>query len=136
MILIEKYMQDETQSSLTDYKFYCFDGKPAFLYVSSGLEDHSTARISFLTLNWKFEPFRRSDYKPFDTLPVKPSRFDEMIKIAQILSKGFPFLRVDLYEINGQVYFSELTFSPNSGMMPFLPEEYDTIVGENIHLPI
>ncbi len=135
-IIAEKFMTDEANSaSLIDYKFYCFDGQPKFLYISKGLENHSTASISFVSLDWEFEPFRRNDFKPFDELPPKPKKFDEMIKIAKKLSAGMSFVRVDLYEINNQVYFSELTFSPCSGLMPFDKEEYDKIIGDMLTLP-
>ena len=60
--------------------------------------------------------------------------FDEMVKISKSLSNGHPFLRVDLYEINGQVYFSELTFSPCSGFMPFVPKEWDKKLGELVNI--
>ena len=104
-------MEDEggAQVGLTDYKFYCFDGVPKYLYVSSGLENHATAQISFLTLEWQFAPFGRSDYKQFEELPRKPKNLSAMLEIAKKLSHGFTFLRVDLYEIKGKIYFSELT---------------------------
>lgn len=136
-ILAEKFMSDERNSqSLMDYKFYCFDGDPKFLYISSGLEDHSTAHISFLTLDWNFAPFQRSDFAPFEKLPPKPEKFDEMIEYCKKLSKGKSFLRVDLYEINDTVYFSELTFSPCSGFMPLQDEYHDKIIGDMLILPI
>lgn len=128
-------MEDDSGGDgLIDYKFYCFSGEPRWLYVSQGLENHSTARISFLTMDWEFAPFSRSDYRPFNELPEKPVNFSKMKEIAGILSEGFPFLRVDLYEINGRVYFSELTFTPCSGMMPFSPPEWDERLGLEIKL--
>ncbi len=134
-IIAEKYMEDGNTSGLTDYKFYCFNGKPEYLYVSQGLEDHTTAQISFLTTDWEFAPFSRSDYKSFDSLPKKPLGFEEMKVIAAKLSEGHPFLRVDLYQIGNQIYFSELTFTPCGGFMPFDPEEWDRIFGDMIQLP-
>ena len=134
-IFAEKYMYNAGKDGLVDYKFYCFDGEPKFLYVSEGLENHPTARISFLELDWSFAPYERSDFKTFQYLPKKPSRFDEMIQIARILSKDIPFLRVDLYEINGFVYFSELTFSPCAGYMPFKDYSFDYEIGQLLHLP-
>ncbi|MBO7303958.1 MAG: glycosyl transferase [Clostridia bacterium] len=135
-IIAEKFMSDENNvNSIMDYKFYCFDGEPKFLYVSTGMDDHKTARMSFITLDWDFAPFRRSDYSPFDTLPQKPTQFDEMIEHCRKLSAGHSFLRVDLYEINDTVYFSELTFSPCGGMMPLDPENWDLELGELIKLP-
>jgi len=105
------------------------------LYVSAGLENHRTASISFLTLDWEFAPFRRSDYKPFVELPKKPEQFEKMKELAKLLSAGHPFLRVDLYEVGGQVYFSEMTFFPNSGFMPFDPPEWDRKLGDMLTLP-
>lgn len=135
-IIAEKYMEDTSHDrrELMDYKFYCFNGQPRFLYISVGLEDHSTASISFVSLDWKFEPFRRIDYKGFEELPPKPEHFDKMLEISKKLSKGTKFLRVDLYEINGHIYFSELTFSPNSGFMKFIPEKYDYEIGKMLNL--
>lgn len=143
-IVAEKYMEDSTEDysdspqmkvcGLTDYKFYCFNGIVKYLYVSKGLEDHSTARISFLSPDWKKMDFKRSDYSPFVELPHKPHNFEKMKRIAEILSEHTDFLRVDLYEIDNQIYFSELTFSPCGGYMPFDPPEYDEIVGNDLLL--
>lgn len=133
-IIAEKYMEDGSSKNLTDYKFYCFNGIPKYLYVSTGLENHATASISFLTLDWVFAPFGRSDFKPFTELPPKPTKFDEMLEIAARLSAGYKFLRVDLYQIENQIYFSEYTFSPCGGMMPFDPPEWDEELGKLIDL--
>ena len=133
-ILAEAFMENEDGEPLRDYKFYCFNGKPRFLYISEGLEDHATASISFVTLDWEFAPYERSDYKPFPTLPKKPEKFDEMVLLAEKLSEGIDFLLVDLYQINGKVYFSELTFSPCGGMMPFREEKHDYEIGEMLKL--
>lgn len=128
------HVKNVSFEGLTDYKFYCFKGEPQYLYVSKGMENHATAAVSFLTVDWQFAPFGRSDYKPLEYMPQKPSRFNEMVAVARSLSSGTHFLRVDLYEISGRVYFSELTFSPCSGMMPFQPEEYDKKLGEMLIL--
>ena len=133
-ILAEQYMEDDSGNGLRDYKFYCFNGVPKFLYVSEGLEDHSTAKISFVTCDWEFAPYERSDYRPFEKLPPKPQKFDQMLDFAAKLSDGTDFLRVDLYEINGQVYFSELTFFPCGGLMPFKDMKHDLEIGEMLHL--
>jgi hypothetical protein len=134
-IIAEKYMEDYSGTELMDYKFYCFNGKPEFLYLSHGLENHETASISFLTLDWKRASFERSDYLPFKKIPSRPLNFEKMKLIAEQLSKSHPFLRVDLYEINGQLYFSELTFFPCSGHLPFKPIEYDMEIGKLLKLP-
>ncbi len=133
-IIAEQYMKDKSQPELTDYKFYCFNGEPKFLYVSTGLENHATAAISFLTLDWQFAPYERCDYKPFAKLPPKPQNFDRMVEFARKLSAGMDFLRVDLYEINGEVYFSELTFSPGAGFTQFKDESHDLEIGKMLVL--
>jgi hypothetical protein len=134
-IIAEKYMCSDSIKELTDYKFYCFNGVPQFLYLSTGLENHATARISFLTMDWQFAPYERSDFKPFDTLPPKPIGFGKMVEFCKILSKGHNFLRVDLYQIGDEVYFSELTFTPSGGFMPFKNPEHDLLIGKILHLP-
>lgn len=139
-IIAEKYMSDnqnaaDEESSLKDYKFYCFSGEPKFLYISDRMDDHTKARVSFANMKWESAPFGRTDYREFEELPERPQHFEEMIKLARVLSEGFPFLRVDLYEINKKVYFGELTFHPCAGFMPFKPEEWDKKLGQLIILP-
>ena len=134
-ILAEAYMEDSNCRQLSDYKFYCFNGSVKCLYVSTGMEDHKTARMGFYDLDFVKLPFIRTDYLTFDKDPNRPEHFDEMIHMAEKLSAGFPFLRVDLYEINGKVYFSELTFIPCSGWMIVEPEEWDYKMGEWLQLP-
>ena len=123
-ILAEKYVTEDGVR-ITDYKFFCFNGVPKFLYISKGL-----GMISFVTLDWQFMPFHRSDFPPFKVLPDKPSMFDEMIALAGQLSKGYPFVRVDLYQVGHTVLFSELTLHPGGGMLPFEPKEWDYKVGQ------
>ncbi len=119
---------------MVDYKFYCFDGEPRFLYVSQGLDNHETARISFLSMDWEFELFRRDDYAPFEDLPAKPSCFNEMVECARELSVGMPFVRTDFYDYGGKARFSEMTFYPCAGYMPFDPSEWDEKLGGMIDL--
>lgn len=133
-IIVEALLREESGEGLIDYKFYCFHGEPKFLYVSAGLEDHATARISFYNMDFSEAAFQRSDFKHFDKIPKIPKRFSEMVQIARILSENIPFVRIDLYETDGKVYFSEITFSPCGGMMPFEPKEYDAVLGQYIDL--
>lgn len=133
-IICEAYMEDINQKSLIDYKFYCFEGEPQFLYVSQGLENHATARLSFINLDWTFAPYYRHDYFQFEKLPKKPKNFDRMVDFAKKLSKGKKFIRVDLYEINDKIYFSELTFTPGSGWMAFKNESEDIAMGKFLNL--
>lgn len=134
-IIAEKYMQDNKSIDLKDYKFYCFNGVPRFLYVSEGLANHKTAKVIFITTDWIRAPFARDDFQSFSEVPPKPKQFDKMMRLARVLAEKHPFLRVDFYEINGNVFFGELTFCPCAGMMHFNPPEYDQIIGDMLILP-
>ena len=141
-ILVEKLMVDNnpsnTTGSLVDYKFYCFNGEPRFLYV--GVDDFSTGekgelRLSFLDLEWKPTPFYRADHKPIQINVNKPAKFDEMLMICRKLAEGMPFVRVDLYWINDEIKFSELTFYPGGGFGFFSPDDWEEKLGDLITLP-
>ena len=134
-IIIEEYMYNKNiNEKLIDYKFFCFNGNPTFIYVSEGLENHSTAKIDFFDINFKKASFRRSDFDSFDRSINKPKSFKRMIEIAKTLSKDIPFVRVDLYEIKNKVYFSELTFFPGGGFIRFEPEEWDKKIGDMLDI--
>lgn len=141
-LLCEEFIIDKnpmnTSGTLIDYKFHCFNGEPKFLYV--GTDDISSGtkgelKLSFLDLNWETPPFYRSDHEPIQTEIKKPDCLDEMIEIARKLSKGIPFVRVDLYWVNNQILFSEMTFFPGGGFGFFSPEEWEIKLGEWISLP-
>lgn len=132
-IIVESLLVD-SDGGIADYKFYCFNGKPQFLYVSKGLDEHLTARISFLTLDWTFAEFRRTDYPDLDELPQKPEAYEDMLRCAEALCKDEKFVRVDFYCIGKQVFFSEFTFYPNGGLVHFEPQEYDLKLGEMLKL--
>ena len=139
-ILAEKYLQqsgENNQRGLIDYKFFCFNNVPLFTYISRGLEHHPTAEISFYDMDGKEMSFHRSDYKPFHNA-VMPSNFQEMKQIVDCLANEInsPFVRIDLYSINNQIYFSEITFSPCGGMIPFEPKSADNELGKLLKLPI
>jgi len=134
-IIAEQYMEQNGEKDLTDYKFYCFNGEPKFLYVSVGLSNHETAQIGFLDLDWELMPMRRTDFAELTNIPPKPINFDKMVEFARELSHNIPFLRVDFYEINGKLYFGELTFYPGAGFTVLKPEEWDKTFGDWITLP-
>lgn len=135
-IIVEKYM-DDGHDGLRDYKFFNYNGKGMYVYVSEGLENHSTAKISFYDLEGKQMPFRRLDYKGFDDRIEFPENFSKMKGVSEKLAQAInsPFVRTDFYSINGLIYFSEITFSPCSGMIPFFPSEWDMKLGELLELP-
>lgn len=133
-ILAEKYMEQEDGSELIDYKFFCFHGSPEFLYVRHTDKKSGKKSLCFVTKDWELASFRRKNDSPVSELPPKPFLFDEMMKIAKRLSSEFHFVRVDLYTINKQVYFSELTFYPSSGLLPFDSYESDRKIGDLLDL--
>lgn len=134
-IIAEQYMEDESGYELKDYKFFCFDGVPKLLFVATdrGLIYEET-KFDFYDMQFNHLPFTNGHPNSNKTI-IRPRGFEQMKDIAAKLSKGFPHLRVDLYDINGRVYFGELTFYHWSGMTPFEPIEWDYKLGNLIELP-
>ncbi|WP_338336084.1 ATP-grasp fold amidoligase family protein [Marseilla massiliensis] len=133
-IIAEQYLEDESGYELKDYKIFCFDGEPKFLFVATGRQQHDT-RFDFFDLEWNPLPFLNTHPNSGKNLQ-KPDNFDEMLRVARKLSQGIPHVRVDLYNVKGKIYFGELTFFHNSGMVKFEPMEWDYKFGDYIKLPI
>lgn len=132
-ILAEKFMVDESGTELKDYKFFCFNGEPKMLFVAT--DRPFDTRFDFFDIEFNHLPFKQGH--PLATKVIsKPKGFSEMLELSRKLSKGFPHVRVDLYDINGHIYFGELTFFHFSGNVPFEPEEWDFKIGEWLRLPI
>ena len=132
-IIIEKYMEDNSDHQIRDYKFLCFNGKPKVLYISDNSHTPSQ-RICFFDMNFNQLDIKRFDYRDYDILPNKPKNFEKMKELASILSKNMIHLRVDFYEIDGKIYFGELTFYTGSGLIPFKSDEWDYKLGELINI--
>lgn len=131
-IIIEKLMVEKGEDSLKDYKFFCFDGKVKMLLVATGRTVDT--RIDFFDRDFNHLPFKRK--YPHALKPIaKPENYDKMIEIAEMLSIGIPHVRADLYNINGQIYFGEMTFFSGGGTVKFEPDEWDYKVGEWLKLP-
>lgn len=128
-VFAEEFLEEE----IIDYKFYCFNGEPKFLYCGKGLTADHSLKIDFFDMDWKLMPFYRTDYHRLGMIE-KPTQFELMKDIARKLSDGVTFVRIDLFEVKGNVFFSEFTLCPASGLMPFEPEEYDSIVGDWLEL--
>ena len=135
-IIIEELIgADSMKKDLCDYKFFCFDGEPHYCQL---IQDRSTKEtIDFYDMEWNHMPFRGLNPQCGSALyeADKPEDFEQMKDIAQKLSKGFPFVRVDLYSVKEGVYFGELTFYPASGYGHFTPDEWDEKIGEMLTIP-
>lgn len=130
-IVCEKYLGKD----ILDYKFFCFKGEPQFLYISRAVAgSHHGLKADFFDLNGNKMPFRRTDHESFDSIPPMIKNMNEAIEICKTLSSDFEFVRVDLFEVEEKIYFSELTFSPCTGMMPISPEHFDNNLGSMIDL--
>lgn len=138
-ILCEQFMEDKSQyGNLNDYKIFCFDGKVKMLFVATDRFDDKGEET-----NVKFDFFDR-DFNHLDftnghpnatKLIEKPVCWAKMIELAEKLSENIPHVRVDLYVINGCIYFGEMTFYHWSGLVPYKPEEWDYKMGSWLHLP-
>lgn len=134
-IVCEEYMVDESGNELKDYKFMCFNGEVKCSFVCLNRNMPTGLNVDFYDMDWNQMPFERH-YPSSGTKISKPKSYYKMIEFAERLSKGIPFVRVDFYEISGEVYFGELTFYPGSGFKEFTPESYDELLGSWITLPI
>ena len=118
---------EEGQNTITDYKVWCFNGKAHFIWVCSDRsKGGNSAAVLTYDREWMPHPeysVFTSDYVQGEPIP-RPSNLEEMLSIAETLSEGFPYLRVDLYNINGKVYFGELTFTSQGGINTFFTKEF------------
>lgn len=137
-IIAEKYLRQIVNGNegLIDYKFYCFNGVPKFLYICREVyfRDDRKDFLDFYDTQFHKLPVKRADIASFEEIMIKPNNFEEMLNIAKILSKGHLFVRVDLYSVDDQVYFGELTFKPTGGFAKFDPPEYDEIWGRELDI--
>lgn len=133
MIFAEELLEENGENDLKDYKLMCFDGEMRCSFVCSERFDKDGLKVTFFDKDWNKMPFTRS--YPFSTKPIpRPQNYQEMITLAEELSKGLRFVRVDFYEVNGQLYFGELTFFPGSGFEKFTPDYWDDTIGDWIKI--
>ena len=129
-IIAEQYLEDkEHPGNLVDYKFFCFNGIVKFFKVDfDRFIDH---HANYYSLDGKLLYFGEADYPPIPDRKISiPENLGDMIYLAERLSKGHVFLRVDFYSINSIIYFGELTFYPASGLSRFTPISTDIQLGE------
>ena len=131
-IIAEKYMHDEGEDQLTDYKVFNFNGVPRIIQVD--YDRFNGHKRQFYNAEWNHMDI--SFHFPSDTTKVipKPKCFDEMLKQARVLSKGFPHLRTDFYVIGDKLYIGELTFFHGTGMGKWTPDIFDAEMGDWLDL--
>jgi len=131
-IIAEKYMVDESGTELKDYKIFCFSGVPKIIQVD--YDRFVKHKRNLYDTEWNRLPFTLKFPTDWNREFNKPKNLDKMLEIAAKLSVGYPHLRVDLYNINGNIYFGELTFFHGSGHEKFTPDEWNLKLGDWINL--
>lgn len=133
-IIAEKYMEDSISKDLKDYKFFCFNGSMEFFDID--IDRFIEHRSNYYDRNGNFLPFGKKYCPPDYTKKIEmPKNLDKMIELAETISHNTVLSRIDFYEIDGQVYFGEITFYPGSGFSPFTDEKWDYKLGDMIDLP-
>ena len=135
-IIAEQYLV-QLGSSPDDYKFYCFGGKVAFVQAMRGRDvtAHITASHRFYDLDWKRLDFTYTGHPTYEKEFDKPKNLDLMVQLAERLSAPFCYVRVDFYNLDGKIYFGELTFTSESGSMEWKPAEANERLGAMLTLP-
>ena len=136
-IIAEKYMIDDSTDckSLSDYKFFCFNGKYELLvYIKDRDYEQKTALFAYFDKN--LSPCNVLQEGEIYAGPIDlPNSVNTMIELAQKIASNLIQARIDFYYINSQIYFGEITFFNAGGFSPFYPEEWDDMLGAKIHLP-
>lgn len=136
-VTFEKLLPRDERNDIPDYKFFCFDGEPYCLYTMIDyVDDHSQGKLGFFDTNFRLLPAHRLDFAPIAEQIGKPKNFEKMVEYARILSKDFPHVRVDFFNIDGQIVFGELTFQSAGGYTKFCPDSFDFEMGDKFNLPL
>lgn len=119
--------RENPEAGIEDFKILCYHGEPKYIIVDK--DRYIDHKRNFYDTEWNRVDVT-TDHEQFDTPYPQPKNFDEMLRIAKILSKDFPFVRVDLYNVEGKIYFGELTFYPWTGYVQFTPDSFDFELGK------
>lgn len=132
-IICEKYMEETNAEDLRDYKIFCFNGEPKLIQVDANrFNDH---KRNYYDLDWNLLDISIDVPSDTDTIIDPPEKLSEMIELSKVLSKNFPHVRVDFYEVDQKIIFGELTFFHSSGFGQFNPAEYEIEWGNYLELP-
>ena len=133
-IIAEKLIKPQTDEEIRDYKFYCFHGEPQFVAVASERFSGKGPYFDYFDMKGNKLLLEQGGRNNPNT-PKLPPNYPEMQEIAKKLSQGIPHVRLDLYSINGKIYFGEYTFFDASGFENFHPKKWDRIFGHYLILP-
>lgn len=133
-IIAEQLMHDKNgdPGGIKDYKFFCFDGKPVLMLYVSGRQTEKHEDYFDMDYNW--HPEILNGWTPSKVCPPKPTNFDEMKHLCEILSQGMRHVRMDFYDIDGKLYFGEFTFFSGGGFELFHPDEVERKLGDLIKI--
>lgn len=131
-VFVEEYHEDEF-GELRDYKVFCFNGVPKFLLVASNR--FSTHNLNVFDMEGNACSFNSSDGRPNPRVEIEVGCFEELKRLASLLSMGIPHVRVDFYIVQGRIYFGEMTFFDSSGLDNYGSDEMDLKIGEWLKLP-
>ena len=135
-IIAEEFIENKKSTDLKDYKFFCFDGKVRALFIATDRNVlGKEVKFDFFDEQFNHLPIRNG-HDNVDVEIEKPEGFEKMKELASVLSKGFPQVRVDFYDVDGRILFGELTFFHFAGFVKFEPEEWDYKFGEWVDLKV
>ena len=135
-VIVEELLPMGEEGSLIDYKIWCFNGKP-YCILTCSERTKTGVKLGSYDTSWNYHPEHlvSSNEHPLRPMPLpKPKNLSKMLEVAEKLSAPFPQVRVDLYDINGVVYFGEMTFTAYGGMMNYYSEEFQNAAGKEIDL--
>lgn len=132
-IVVEELLvnRENPKAGVNDYKFFCYNGHAKYIVVD--MDRYIGHKRNFYDRDWN-DLHVTSDCQAIDREIERPENLDEMLQIAEKLSEDFPYVRVDLYNVDGKVYFGELTFYPWSGYVQYTPDEADYWFGKDFEL--
>ncbi|HMB61478.1 MAG TPA: ATP-grasp fold amidoligase family protein [Eudoraea sp.] len=139
-IIVEKLLQDSRGNIPLDYKLHCFNGKVNMIQVDIGRDTENHHR-NWYSPAWEREPYRWSSPKgkgkytdPGDDDVAQPATLGKMIALSEVLAAPFDYVRIDWYDVDGVLYFGEITFHHDGGKQPIKPEKWDEILGRKVQL--
>ena len=136
-LIIEEYIE-EIAATDSDYKIFCFNGKPKLFYIANNFasnNSHDSQRVSYYDINGERLPIVYDGYQQSNIKKLEINdRIKEMLKISEKIASVFPFVRVDFFNTKQKLYLAELTFTPGGGFGKYEPREYDYKIGEYLEL--